>query len=262
MHGAEGASGVAWLPADWSIPGVKAGTSLRFGLGTSRPPFDTLNLGAACGDDAAAVTANRLSLSAALQLPSAPFWLRQVHGIEVLRLASGERPSDLQAQPQADASVTSLPGHVLAILTADCLPLLLAADDASEVGAAHAGWRGLAAGVIGRTLASMQTPPERLCAWLGPAAGPAAYEVDEPVRRAFLELDAEVELGFRPGRPGHYWLDLYAIARQQLGRAGVTRIVGGDHCTISEPERFFSHRRDGRCGRMVSLIWIEPESST
>ena len=251
----------AWLPAGWRLAGVKAGTSLRFGLGCSRPPFATLNLGAACGDDPTAVAANRDALSVALQLPSAPFWLRQVHGTDPVRLAAGERAGGAQGLPQADAAVTSLPGQVLAILTADCLPLLLAADDASEVGAAHAGWRGLAAGVIGRTLAAMQTPPERLCAWLGPAAGAAAYEVDEPVRRAFLELDAEAELGFAPARPGHYWLDLYAIARLQLKRAGVTRIVGGNHCTISEPDRFFSHRRDGRCGRMVSLIWIEPEPS-
>lgn len=243
-----------WLAADWQIPGVRAGTTLRHGLGRSLPPFDSLNLGAACGDDPNTVVANRQALQQALALPRAPSWLRQVHGVAVLPVTQ----SDQTPASSADAAVTELAGQPLAILSADCLPVLLAAVDGSEIGAAHAGWRGLAAGVIGRTVQAMRTPVDRLQAWLGPAAGPLAYEVDEPVRAAFLAQDPAAELGFRPGRAGHYWLDMNAIARAQLARLGVMRVSGGEHCTISQAERFFSHRRDGRSGRMVSLIWIQP----
>ncbi|MBD8524175.1 peptidoglycan editing factor PgeF [Pseudomarimonas arenosa] len=242
-----------WLPADWQVPGIRAGTTLRCGLGQSLPPFDRLNLGLNCGDQAQDVVANRRALQLALGLPSEPRWLRQVHGTGVTRI---DRVSGSVVPITADAAVTALPGQVLAILSADCMPVLLAADDGREVAAAHAGWRGLAAGVIAGTVAAMQTPAERLQAWLGPAAGPQAYEVDEPVRSAFLGQDPQADLGFRPGRAGHYWLDLYAIARAQLARLGIQQVSGGQHCTISEPQRFFSYRRDTRCGRMASLIWM------
>lgn len=241
-----------WLPAQLGVGRVRAGTSCRYGLGGSMAPYDCLNLGAACGDDAEQVARNRLALERALDLPSAPHWLKQVHG-------TGVQPVEGQPfafPPVADACVTRDVGQVLAILTADCLPLLIAADDGSEVAAAHAGWRGLAAGVIASTIGAMRSAPMNLRVWLGPAAGPAAYEVDDPVRDAFLAADADAECGFRAGRPGHYWLDLYAIARAQLARLGVMNVTGGDRCTISEPAQFFSHRRDGRSGRMASLIWI------
>ena len=165
--------------------------------------------------------------------------------------------------PVADASVTSTPGVVLAILTADCLPVVFAADDGREVAAAHAGWRGLAAGVLEATVASMRTPADRIVAWLGPAAGPQAYEIGEEVYRAFVERafvdrDPQAEAAFAATRPGHWRVDLYALARLRLAQAGVSRVHGGGLCTISDPARFYSHRRStsdgsGRTGRMATL---------
>jgi YfiH family protein len=240
----------AWLRADWPAPrGVHALTTVRHGLGVSQPPFDSLNLGARCGDDPAAVIENRRQLEAALRLPSAPRWLRQVHGTEVAVDPGGD-------EPEADASVTAREGVVLAILTADCLPVVFAARDGGEVAAAHAGWRGLAEGVLEATVAAMQTPAARLMAWLGPAAGPAAYEIGAEVFDAFVSRDPRAATAFVPTRPGHWRVDLYALARQRLADAGMTDIHGGGLCTISEPQRFFSHRRDQRTGRMATLAWI------
>jgi YfiH family protein len=156
----------------------------------------------------------------------------------------------------ADAAVTGTPGVVLAILSADCLPVLLAARDGSEIAAAHAGWRGLAAGVLEATVAAMRSPAPDLVAWLGPAAGPAAYEIGEEVREAFVSRDPGAASAFIATRPGHWRVDLYALARRRLAACGVTRVHGGDRCTISEPAGFFSHRRDGRSGRMATLAWL------
>lgn len=241
-----------WLgpQGDWPV-GVRALTTLRAPLGVSVTPFARFNLGAHCGDDPAAVAVNRATLVAAAGLPAAPCWLRQVHGTAVHRFHAPDT-----CEPEADAAVTSVPGVVLAILSADCLPLLLAADDGCEVAAVHAGWRGLASGVIEACVRAMQTPAARLHAWLGPAAGPDAYEVDAPVRDAFMASAVQAAKAFIPTRPGHWLCDLYALARQRLAALGVTQISGGTHCTISERAHFFSHRRDGRCGRMASLIWI------
>lgn len=242
----------ALLPADWPAPpGVRALTTLRHGLGGSRPPFDSFNLGARCGDDPEAVIANRRQLEAALALPSAPRWLRQVHGVAVAVEPAGD-------EPEADAAVTATPGTVLAILTADCLPVVLAAKDGGEVAAAHAGWRGLCAGVLEATVAAMRTPADRLVAWLGPAAGPQAYEVGVEVFEAFTVRDGRARMAFLPTRPGHWRVDLYTLARQRLLDAGVTHVHGGGLCTISDPSRFFSHRRDGRSGRIATLAWIAP----
>jgi YfiH family protein len=154
--------------------------------------------------------------------------------------------------------VTDAPGVVLAILSADCLPVLLAAREGSEIGAAHAGWRGLAAGVLEATVAAMHTPPAGLLAWLGPAAGPAAYEVGEEVRAAFVDADPAAAAAFHATRPGHWHADLYALARRRLASVGVTAVSGGTRCTLSEPQAFFSHRRDGRSGRMATLAWLSP----
>lgn len=243
-----GASAI--LRADWPAPpGVQAFTTLRHGAGVSQAPFDHFNLGTRAGDDPDAAASNRAELIARLALPSAPRWLRQVHGTAIAL-----EPGD--DEPEADAAVTAMPGTVLAILTADCLPVVLAADDGSEIGAAHAGWRGLATGVLEATVAAMQASPERVVAWLGPAAGPQAYEVGEEVFEAFVPRDPRAASAFSATRPGHWNVDLYALARQRLADAGVTRIHGGGLCTISDPQRFFSHRRDQRGGRMATLAWI------
>ncbi|MBS0515999.1 MAG: peptidoglycan editing factor PgeF [Proteobacteria bacterium] len=248
----------AILVPDWpALPRVRALTTTRQMAGASRPPFDKFNLGSNSGDDPASVAANRAALRALLDLPGEPHWLRQVHGTNVMRL-------DAQAgegEPQADAAVTSTPGLVLAILTADCLPVVVAARDGSEVAVAHAGWKGLAAGMLEATVASMRTACARCVAWLGPAAGPTAYEIGLEVRNAFLAHDRGADTAFVPTRPGHWRVDLYALARQRLADAGIRDVFGGDRCTISEPQMFFSYRRDQRTGRMATLAWIEPVSA-
>jgi YfiH family protein len=158
-------------------------------------------------------------------------------------------------EPDADAVVTRTAGTTLAILTADCLPVVFAAGDGSEIAATHAGWRGLAAGILEATVAAMQTSPDRILAWLGPAAGPQAYEVGQEVFDTFVACDARDAEGFQPTRAGHWHVDLYAIARRRLASVGVTGVVGGDQCTISDPQRFFSHRRDQRTGRMATIVY-------
>lgn len=277
----------AWLDADWPAPrNVRALTTLRHGLGGSVAPFDHFNLGngvAADGDDPAAVVRNRALLVEHAGLPSAPHWLRQVHGVGVSRFDAGaaplgcegplrHEPGSVRAQrasmldaadaipdAEADASVTSTPGRVLAILTADCLPVLLCAADGSEIAAAHAGWRGMAAGVIEATVAAMRTPPGSVIAWLGPAAGPQHYEVGVEVYDAFVAQDWSAGRAFTSTRPHHWRVDLFALARQRLAKAGLVpgNVHGGGLCTIADPQRFYSHRRDRRTGRMASLIWIE-----
>ncbi|MFT4197027.1 MAG: peptidoglycan editing factor PgeF [Pseudoxanthomonas sp.] len=255
------AEGGAILRADWPAPAaVTAFTTLRHGAGVSAPPFDTFNLGARCGDEPAAVARNRDRLQRRFGLPAPPHWLRQVHGKRVVRfdapaLPLGERAGE-QDEPEADAAVTSAPGVVLAILTADCLPVVFAARDGREVGAAHAGWRGLAGGVLEATRAAMRTAPGDLLAWLGPAAGPRAYEIGQEVFDAFTAGDPGAADAFAATRPGHWQVDLYALARRRLAVAGVTAVYGGDRCTIGEADAFFSHRRDRRSGRMATLAWI------
>jgi YfiH family protein len=253
------------LPADWPAPaGVQALVTLRRGAGRSLPPFDTLNLGnrtAADGDDPATVEGNRAELATRLRLPSLPHWLRQVHGRGVARfdvpLAAARAAV---AEPEADAAVTGTPGVVLAILTADCLPVVFAARDGLEVAVAHAGWRGLAGGVLEATVAAMRTPAGHLQAWLGPAAGPQAYEIGAEVFHAFVDADPGAAGAFLATRPGHWRVDLYALARRRLAAAGVApgQVHGGGLCTITDAARFYSHRRDRRTGRMATLAWIAP----
>ena len=250
-----------WLPADWPAPrGVRGFTTVRYGLGESHAPFDQFNLGnryAADGDDPATVERNRQQLCEHARLPSRPHWLRQVHGIEVERF---DVPAQLGAvEPQADAMVTSTPDVVLAILTADCLPVLFSARDGSEVAGAHAGWRGLADGMLEATLAAMRTPAAEVLVWLGPAAGPQRYEVGREVRDAFVSRDAGAVAAFVATRADHWHVNLYELARRRLVAAGVPtgQIHGGGLCTISDTQRFFSHRRDGRTGRMATLIWMD-----
>ncbi|HEY1290824.1 MAG TPA: peptidoglycan editing factor PgeF [Burkholderiales bacterium] len=178
-------------------------------------------------------------------LPGEPAWLRQVHGTQVVRI------DQTVSTPEADAAVTAGKNRVCAIKAADCMPVLLVDEDATVIGAAHAGWRGLCAGVIENTVQAMGIPGAKLLAWLGPAIGPKVYEVGDEVRDAFKEKDA-----FSPTRPGHWLLDLYAVARQRLRSRGVERIFGGGYCTYSDPQRFYSYRRDGTTGRMAALIWL------
>lgn len=249
-----------WIEADWPAPpGVRGFATVRSGLGVSQAPFDALNLGTLYGeqrDDPAAVLRNRELLAQAAALPAPPRWLHQVHGAGVVRFDGDDGAN---GEPEADAAVTSTAGTVLAILTADCLPVLFAAADGSEVGAAHAGWRGLADGVLEATVAAMHAEPARLRAWLGPAAGPQRYEIGADVRDAFLAVDAAADAAFVATRPGHWRVDLYALARQRLARAGLRadHVHGGGLCTISDPDRFYSHRRDRRTGRMATLIWMQ-----
>jgi len=233
-------------------PTVRAVSTTRAG-GVSTAPYDSLNLGARCGDDATSVQRNRERLAAALGLAAAPRWLEQVHGASVVD------PASVSGEPRADGAVTATPGTACAVLGADCLPLLLCNRAGTRVGAVHAGWRGMAAGVIEAGITHMDTSASELIAWLGPAIGPRAYEVGSEVRDALAADLGDVALAtFAPSPRGRWLADLYALARLRLGRAGVASIHGGDRCTLGEPRAFFSHRRDGSTGRMASLVWIDP----
>ncbi len=237
-----------WIVPDWPAPpGVRALITTRAG-GASRGAYAGLNLGLNSGDAAEAVARNRASLRP--WLPAEPLWLRQVHGTAVVEADSAE------GNPEADAAIARRPRRVCAVLTADCLPLLLCDEAGTIVAAVHAGWRGLCAGVIEQALRAMDKPPQALLAYLGPAIGSSAYEVGAEVRAAFLAADAQSEGAFAPGAPGKFHADLYALARRRLARSGVSRIYGGGYCTYTERERFYSYRRDGATGRMASLIWI------
>lgn len=236
---------------DWPAPaGVRALLTTRAG-GVSLPPYDGFNLGDHVGDDPAAVAANRQRLLQ--QLAGArPLWLEQVHGTRVVDAAgclAGEAPQ------RADAAFSRAPGVCCTVMTADCLPVLFCDAAGSVVAAAHAGWRGLLAGVLEQTIAAMAVPPATLLAYLGPAIGPQAFVVGDEVRSAFV-ADAGAAASAFAALPDGKWLaDLYALARLRLNAAGVERIYGGTLCTASDAGRFFSYRRDGRTGRMASLIW-------
>lgn len=240
-----------WIVPDWKAPaGVGAAVSTRRGPGVSEAPYDRLNLGLRSGDDLAAVEVNRRALAEALDLPAPPLWLRQVHGIAVIE--STAAGSD---EPVADASVARGPGQALVILTADCLPVLFVSADGQTIGAAHAGWRGLAAGVLENTVATMAA--DGVQAWLGPAIGASSYEVGEEVRAAFVDGDAGGAQAFVSTRPDHWHCDLYLLARRRLATAGVLQVSGGGFDTLTD-ERLYSYRRDGaNSGRFASLIWTE-----
>jgi hypothetical protein len=234
---------------DWPAPpNVRAWVTERDG-GTSAAAYSTFNLAAHVGDEPSAVAANRARLRAALGLPGEPAWLTQVHGRRVLDLDT-EGPGEV-----ADGAVTGSAGVVCAVLTADCLPVLLASPDGRRVGVAHAGWRGLASGVLPAAVAAIGGDPRGVFAWLGPAISSSAYEVGDEVRAAFTATDHRAGACFRRNARGRWQADLYALARLSLSSAGVVRVGGGDFCTFGEPERFFSHRREAPCGRMATLIW-------
>ena len=244
----------AWLVPDWPAPArVRAAVSTRQGPGVSQGAWGRFNLGARCGDMPEAVAANRAAVRTALSLERDPHWLQQVHGVDV---ADVDRADDGQ-EPRADASVTQRAGEPLVILTADCLPVLFCTVDGRAVAAAHAGWRGLQAGVLEAALNSLQAPPAQVMAWLGPCIGKASYEVGVEVRDAFLALDGGTAEGFEPTRPAHWLCDLAWLARRRLQAAGVDRVYGGGFDTRTD-DRFYSYRRDGaQSGRFASLIWLE-----
>jgi len=238
--------------AEWPAPArVRTLVTTRRIPGNSQPPYAAFNLGLRSGEDEESVLANRESLARAFALPAAPRWLYQVHGNRSLRLTE----EVIAGEPEADAAFTAQSGIVLAVLTADCMPILVCADDGAEIAAIHAGWRGLAAGVIESCISRLLTPRERLLAWLGPAIGAVSYEVGDAVRAAFVTADAQAETAFSAVRSGHWCCDLYTLARQRLRALGVAQIFGGGFDTFAD-ERFYSYRRDGaRSGRFASLIW-------
>jgi polyphenol oxidase len=244
-----------WLKPNWPAPPhVTAASTLRTG-GVSAPPYDSLNLGAHVGDAPEAVAANRARLREALRLPAEPCWLNQVHGTAIVEAGMYAEP------PKADACISRRANQVCVVMTADCLPVLFCNRDGDRVAAAHAGWRGLAGGVLESTVSALGVPGSELMAWFGPAIGPDAFEVGDEVRIAFTAQDAGNASAFKPSqRSGHWHANLYQLARRHLQRLGVEQVYGGNVCTVSDAARFFSYRRDGQCGRMASLIWIERQS--
>lgn len=251
-----------WLRPDWPAPAsVQALVTTRAG-GVSGAPYDSLNLGLHVGDDAEAVRRNRARLHA--YLPEAPCWLEQVHGVAVADAGGAARGAAASASPAAevpcaDASLSRRPGAVCAVMTADCLPVLFCDRDGTVVAAAHAGWRGLCAGVLEATLARMAVAPDKVLAWLGPAIGPSAFEVGDEVRSAFIERDAGAVAAFAEGAvPGKWLADLFHLASLRLTAAGVGGVYGGGQCTYSDAARFYSYRRDGVTGRFASLVWLSP----
>ncbi|MFV3330718.1 peptidoglycan editing factor PgeF [Pseudomonas sp. NY15437] len=238
----------SWLTPDWPAPAnVRACVTTRAG-GVSAPPFDSFNLGDHVGDKPAAVAENRRRLTEALGCR--PAWLSQVHGIDVVQ-------ADPASVATADASWSATPGVACTIMTADCLPALFCDRAGTRVGAAHAGWRGLAGGVLEATVDALGVAPAELLVWLGPSIGPQAFEVGPEVREAFLADHAEAERAFVPSaNAGKYMADIYALARIRLAAKGVTAVYGGDFCTFSDTERFYSYRRSSRTGRLASLIWL------
>jgi polyphenol oxidase len=238
---------------DWPAPAnVKALFTTRRG-GVSAAPFDSLNLGLHVGDDPQLVAENRRLVVS--HMPDTPVWLNQVHGTHVAHVSADIDYRDLAP---ADAAVTQVANSVCGVMVADCLPVLFCDISGSHVGAAHAGWRGLAAGVLERTVEAMNVEPEKIMAWLGPAIGPTAFEVGQEVVDEFVRHDSAAVDAFRarPGMTGKYLADIYLLARRRLKFAGVSLIYGGGECTVLDSARFFSYRRDGKTGRMAAFIWI------
>ncbi|MEY6433415.1 peptidoglycan editing factor PgeF [Thioalkalicoccus limnaeus] len=239
-----------WIEPDWPAPAnVRALCTTRHG-GVSTEPFASLNLADHVGDDPDAVARNRAILRERTAIPADPIWLRQVHGTRVTDAAKNG------ADREADAAFTDSAGIVCAVLTADCLPLLLCDRSGLRIAAVHAGWRGLAAGVIEAAIDRFPVDPGGLLAWMGPAIGPRAFVVGGEVRERFLHQDPAAAAAFEPAQADRWHADLYALARRRLALRGVRAVWGGRLCTHADPGRFFSYRRDGRCGRIATLIWL------
>ncbi|AFU18649.1 peptidoglycan editing factor PgeF [Actinobacillus suis] len=239
------------ITPNWHAPEhIRAFTTVRIG-GVSQVPFDSFNLGDHVGDNPKDVQQNRQLLVEQFGLPHFPLFLTQTHSTRVIRL-----PYDGD-NLEADAVYTDQPNQVCLVMTADCLPVLFYSKDGKEVAAAHAGWRGLCDGVLENTVAKFACSPAEICAWLGPAIGPTKFQVGKEVIEQFCAFDPQAELAFiaDPTTSGKFLGNLYQIARQRLNKLGITEISGGEHCTFTEQERFFSYRRDKQTGRMASLIW-------
>ena len=241
-----------WIEPDWPAPGnVRALSTTRDG-GLSEGVFAGLNLGAHVGDEPARVEATRARLQQAAQIPGPLNWLNQVHGIAVHPVSN-----EYDGAPDADAACTQQAGQACIVMTADCLPVLFCDRAGTVVAAAHAGWRGLKEGVLEATIAAMGCEQGEILAWLGPAIGPTAFEVGGEVRDAFMAEQAEAVAAFVPSANDGKWLaDIYRLARLRLARAGVNAVYGGEFCTFSDGDQFYSYRRDGQTGRMASLIWL------
>lgn len=240
------------IPAWPMPPRVRALQTLRTG-GRSLPPWDSFNLGDHVGDDPDRVAANRADLRA--MLPADPCWLKQVHGTRVVDAATVGRG----VVPEADAAFTREPATVCVVMTADCLPVLFCDRAGTVVAVAHAGWRGLAAGVLEATIAAMGVAPVELQAWLGPAIGPQHFEVGDEVRQIFVAQDGEATAAFLATSRNKWLADLYLLARQRLAACGLSSVYPGEACTFEDPARYFSYRRDGVTGRMASLIWLDAD---
>lgn len=239
-----------WLKPDWPAPRhVHAVCTTRTG-GVSQAPFDTLNLGDHVGDDPVAVVDNRRFVAETLNLANTPLWLQQVHGVKVAR-----HNVDNLGCP-ADASVSFEKTEVCVVMTADCLPVLFCDRAGTRVAAAHAGWRGLCDGVLEETVRALGCEPTEILVWLGPAIGPQAFEVGDEVRAAFMAHHQQAAAAFKPLSEGKWLADIYELGRQRLAAMGVVAVYGGDLCTYTQQDLFFSFRRDGQTGRMASLIWL------
>ena len=235
---------------DWPAPdNIKACTSTRIG-GISEGVYGHFNIATHVNDHNPHVIQNRSYLKQTLNLPSEPLWLEQVHGTDVVDVS-------MSSTLKADASFACEMDKVCVVMTADCLPVLMCNRKGTKVAAAHAGWRGLQAGVLEKTIDALQEDPDDLLIWLGPAIGPQAFEVGDEVREAFVKEIAETEAAFQVSRPGHWLADIYQLARIRLQKKGVNKIYGGGLCTYTDTSRFYSYRRDGNTGRMASLIWRE-----
>jgi len=236
-------------PAAKNIHALCTTRNLKPVAGSSVGPYASLNLAQHVEDDVTHVQLNRQRLKKQLQLPAEPLWLEQVHGKQVVNVALPEKLT-------ADASYSRLENKVCAVMTADCLPVLICNRKGDRVAAAHAGWRGLVDGVVEATIQSLNEKPENLLVWLGPAIGAQAFEVGAEVRDAFIKNLAESSLAFKENRPGHYLADIYLLARLCLKRVGIEAVYGGEYCTYTDANYFYSYRRDGKTGRQVSLIWF------
>ena len=252
-------AGYDWIVPAWDAPANVLALSTSRNGGVAVGARATMDIGPALpmqDDQFAAVRENRRRL--AQFLPSSPVWLAQVHAAQVVQVDHDNAADLLAAPPTADAAVTRVQGIVLGVRTADCLPVLFADRAGAVIGAAHAGWRGLAAGILEATLQAMDTPPREIVAWLGPAIGPQWFEVGADVFDAFCANDPGAAACFAPHGAGKWLADLYGLAKLRLGRAGVTNVAGGRHCTMTESKRFFSWRRDKGPGRMATLVWLAP----